>query len=486
MIQQTLKSRHNDRRETILEWSEKTAPMRSKWLRKNSYFHKSDRDYLQFLIPKNLRVLELGCSTGEVLATLNPSHGIGVDISPTAIRLASEAHPQLEFIVGDIEDPDLFEILKTKGPFDIILMDSTFGYLSDIQTCMENLRCLLHKNTRLVSTYHSYLWDPLFRLAGVFGLRMSTPNLAWLRMTDIENFIQLSGLETVKREWRLLVPYHFMGLGSFINRYLATLPLIRNLCLRHYLVARLKPHKSLQQPPSVTVVIPCKNERGNIQPAIERMPKFSDKLEIIFVEGHSNDNTWEEILRVQSQYKEHKIRSFQQSGEGKGDAVRTGFDHATGDLLMILDADLTVPPEDLPKFYAALVQGKGEFINGSRLVYAMEPEAMRFLNYLANHFFARVFTYLLNQSFTDTLCGTKALSRHHYEEIVKNRSYFGDFDPFGDFDLIFGASKLNLKVLEIPIRYENRSYGNTQISRFKHGLLLLKMVIFSYRKLKAV
>ena len=209
-------------------------------------------------------------------------------------------------------------------------------------------------------------------------------------------------------------------------------------------------------------------------------------MEIIFVEGHSTDGTWEEVERVKRLYSDLDIQSIRQPGEGKGDAVRAAFERAKGDVLMILDADLTVPPEDLPKFFEAIATGRGEFINGSRLIYGMEDQAMRFLNYLANHVFASVFTYLMNQKLTDTLCGTKVLKRIDYERISANREYFGDFDPFGDFDLIFGANKLNLKVIEVPIRYANREYGTTQISRFRHGLLLLKMVVFAYIKHKAI
>jgi glycosyltransferase involved in cell wall biosynthesis len=220
--------------------------------------------------------------------------------------------------------------------------------------------------------------------------------------------------------------------------------------------------------------------------AIQRLPDFCDDLEIIFVEGHSKDSTWEEILRVQKAYPHRKIRSLRQPGKGKGDAVRAGFEVATGDVLIILDADLTVPPEDIPKFHYAIASGQGEFINGSRMIYDMDAGAMRFLNRIANHFFAKVFSYLLNHTYTDTLCGTKVLRRAHYQAIATNRIYFGDFDPFGDFDLIFGAAKLHLKVVEIPIRYASRVYGTTQISRFRHGFLLLRMVVFAWRKLKAL
>jgi glycosyltransferase involved in cell wall biosynthesis len=208
--------------------------------------------------------------------------------------------------------------------------------------------------------------------------------------------------------------------------------------------------------------------------------------ELVFVEGHSHDNTYETIKEVIDAHPEWRCQLLQQKGVGKGDAVRLGFEKANGDVLMILDADLSVPPEDLPRFYEVLRSGKGEFINGVRLVYPMEKEAMRFMNLVGNKFFSLAFSWLLEQKIKDTLCGTKVLWKKQYNTIVSNRRYFGDFDPFGDFDLLFGAAKLNLKIMEMPIRYRERSYGTTNISRWKHGWLLLKMVLFASRRIKFV
>jgi glycosyltransferase involved in cell wall biosynthesis len=306
----------------------------------------------------------------------------------------------------------------------------------------------------------------------------------WLSTEDISNLLALSDFEVVKREWRQLLPRRLLGLGYLVNRFIAPIAVIRRACLRNYIVAR--PLGTRQRlPMSATVLVPCRNERGNIEAAVQRIPRFCEDIEILFVEGHSQDGTLAEIERVISAYPDLDIKVLVQDGKGKGDAVRKGFANARGEVLMILDADLTMPPEALPKFYDVLVSGKGEFVNGSRLVYPMEQEAMRFLNLLANQVFSWLFSWLLNQRFTDTLCGTKVLTKKHYEQIAANRSYFGDFDPFGDFDLIFGACKLNLKVVEVPITYASRRYGETQISRFRHGLMLLRMVVFAFKKLKA-
>jgi SAM-dependent methyltransferase len=479
------RKRHLDHVAAIQEWARTKAGRQSRWSLPNDFFRRSSEDYLKFLVPENQRILSLGCGAGDTMARLNPAFGLGIDLDASALQIAQTKYPRLQFMEGDMEDAGLIEQIAQNLPFDVVLLDGSLGYLDDIQTFLTRLQAVCNEDTRVVSVYYGYLWEPVLRLAEKLQLREPSLNTTWLRMSDVENFMTLGGFETIKKEWRVLLPFRMFGLGNLVNRYVAPLPWIRRLALSHYLVARKKPKYSLQEQ-SVSVVIPCRNEWGNIEPAIQRLPKLGSSTEIIFVEGHSTDGTWEEVKRVQKIYPGLDISILQQTGEGKGDAVRAGFDLAKGDILMILDADLTVPPEDLEKFVEIICSGKGEYVNGSRLIYGMEDQAMRFLNFLANHFFALVFTFLINQRLTDTLCGTKVLTRKNYQRIKAGRTYFGTFDPFGDFDLIFGASKLNLKFAEVPVRYASRRYGSTQISRFRHGLLLLRMVVFAYRKLKAI
>ena len=469
------------RKKIISEFMDRMAPERERWRSRNRYYYNENETYLRFLIPEGLRVLDLGCGGGNLLASLKPAYGVGVDISEKSIALATRNFPGLDFVTGDMEDESLIKGLK--GPFDIIILSDTLGLLTDCQETLENLHYLCTPETRVIISNFSWLWEPVLRLAEKMGLKMPQVEMNWMSTEDISNLLQLADFEPIKAEWRLLLPKYLLGLGPLINKYVGPLPLVRRLCLRNYTIARSLreiERKNL----STTVLVPCRNEQGNIEPAVRRIPRFCDDLEILFVEGNSKDNTLAEIERVIREYPALDIKVLVQDGVGKGDAVRKGFDHASGEILMILDADLTMPPEDLPKFYQAIVSGKGEFINGSRLVYPMEGQAMRFLNFWANRVFALLFTWLLNQRYTDTLCGTKALKKSFYRKIEANRAYFGEFDPFGDFDLIFGATKLNLKTAEIPIRYADREYGETQISRFRHGWLLLKMVVFAFRKLK--
>ena len=472
-----------NRKEKNIQHTEELAESRSNWINKNSFFYENDNSYMKFLIGEGSRVLELGCGTGQLLNYLNPSYGVGVDLSQNMISIARKTYPNLEFIYGDIENEDLVSSIKDK--FDYIVLSDTIGYLEDCEETFARLHSLCTPETRIVVSYYSWWWQPILTLGEKIGLKMPSVDMNWLSTEDTSNFLKLADFEVVKREWRQIVPRRFFGVGSFVNRFIGTLPLIRRLSLRNYLVARSM-HKAGLKKPSATVLIPCRNESGNIENAVKRIPNFCDDIEILYVEGNSQDGTLDEIYRVIETYPDKDIKVLVQDGKGKGDAVRKGFNSARGDVLMILDADLTVPPEDLPKFYNAITSGKGEYINGTRLVYPMDDQAMRFLNFWANRAFSVLFTWLLNQRLTDTLCGTKVLTKKNYEKIVANRSYFGEFDPFGDFDLIFGATKLNLKIVEVPIRYAAREYGETQISRFQHGWLLLRMVVFAYKKLKII
>jgi ubiquinone/menaquinone biosynthesis C-methylase UbiE len=469
-----------DRKQAIILRFDKLAGERLKWMERNRYYYDDQERYFRFLVPEGRSILELGCGTGGLLNALKPKRGVGVDFSPEMLKVAKENYPHLEFREADIET------LEGWGEtFDVVVLSDVVGHLQDIEETFRRLRSFCRADTRIVVSYYNFLWEPVLKLGELMGMKMPQHYQNWLSSEDIVNLLGLARFQVVKSESRLLIPKRIPWLGPLINRYFSSLPGFRRLCLCRYIVARPMNMKE-KRGFSTTILIPCRNEKGNIEAAVQRIPEFGGHQEIMFVDGHSTDGTQEEIKRVIQAYSDKEIKFMVQDGQGKGDAVRKGFAAAEGDILMILDADLTMPPEDLPKFYRALTDDLGEFINGCRLVYPMEKEAMRFLNLLGNKFFSVMFTWILNQQFKDTLCGTKVLFRKDYERIQANRSYFGEFDPFGDFDLIFGAVKQNLKVVEVPIRYRERTYGSTNISRFRHGWLLLRMTLFAYRKIKAI
>jgi SAM-dependent methyltransferase len=454
---------------------------REVFAKRNRYYGGQVRLLVDSLVMPGTRVLEVGCGLGDLIADLRGSKVCGIDFSAEAIRIARRRHPELDLQVADVERDPL-----PAGPFDVIILSDVLGHFDDVQHAMERIRAVLAPGGRIVVTYYNFVWEPILRLAERIGWKTPYPQQNWLSMDDINNLLGLAGFEVIRRGTDVLLPIHVPLVSELANRVIAKLPVVREVALVDYFVARAVSLVEVRPAPSVSVICPCRNEKGHIREAVERTPVMGPKTELIFVDGNSNDGTVEEIQAVMREYTGPlKLRLLHQgAGKGKGDAVRKGFAAAENELLMILDADLTVPPEELPKFYRAIVRENAEFINGVRLVYPMEDEAMRFLNLLGNKFFSLALSWLLEQPIKDSLCGTKVLRKTDYERIVANRAYFGDFDPFGDFDLLFGAARLNLKIGDMPVRYRARVYGETKISRFTHGWLLLKMTGYGFLKLR--
>jgi SAM-dependent methyltransferase len=432
-------------------------------------------------IAPNQRVLEIGCGQGDLLAALQPSVGLGVDFSHEMLRNAKRRYPHLRFVQADAHALDLHE------KFDVIVLSDLVNDLWDVELAFRQLEKLSTQRTRLIMNFYSRVWEVPLGIARSVGVAKPLLEQNWLTMEDIDNLLRLADFE-VTRDWsEVLLPVSVQPFESIANRYLSHIWPTELGALAHFVVARQSPRPTTEIcEPLVSVVVPARNEAGNISAIFERTPDMGRGTELIFVEGHSSDDTYSTIENEIEAHPDWQCRLLRQTGKGKGDAVRLGFEHARGDVLMILDADLTVAPEDLPRFLSALQSGKGDFINGVRLVYPMEKQAMRFFNLLGNKVFSLAFSWLLGQSIKDTLCGTKALWTADYRRIAAQRAYFGDFDPFGDFDLLFGAARLNLKIVDLPIRYRERTYGTTNIQRWRHGWLLLQMVLFAARRIKFV
>lgn len=469
------------RKESIKAYFNTIAKGYSKYQRKFQYYYTDISKYFNFYLNENNTILEIGCGNGSLLSRLKGLNKVGIDFSNEMIKEAKNSYPELEFHIQDAENINL------EKKFDVIILSGVIGYIDNLTEVFESLKNVCYPHTRILISYYNFLWEPLLKFSELIRLKKKSPRQSWLTKKDIENILYLSGFESFRSTNRFLVPFNIPIISYLLNRYIARLPFFNSLCVNKFINARPIFHQKEAEKKeySTTVVIPARNESGNIEDAIKRLPAFGKHIEIIYVEGNSTDDTWETIQKIQVKYKDtHDIKITQQEGKGKGDAVRKGYSIATGDILMILDADLTVPPEDLPKFYEAIASGKGEFINGSRLIYPMEKEAMRSLNTAGNKFFSWVFSWLLEQPIKDTLCGTKVMFRDDYVRLQANRKFFGEFDPFGDYDLLFGAYKLNLKIIDLPIRYRERTYGDTNISRFSHGFLLLRMCWYAAGKIK--
>ncbi|HSN14202.1 MAG TPA: glycosyltransferase [Anaeromyxobacteraceae bacterium] len=463
----------------VEHWDRLAAERGKRW-RAGGYYHERVARIYGHLVAPGLRVLEVGCGEGDLLASLSPSRGVGIDFSGAMLARARERHPELTFALVDAHEMALGET------FDVVILSDLVNDLWDVQSVLERVRTHCTPSTRVVLNTYSRLWEQPLSAARRLGLARPMPRQNWLAVEDLENLLRLAGFEPFRRLREVLWPVATPLVASLVNRWLGKLWPIEHLALTNFIVARPAPAQAERPPPIVTVVVPARNEAGNVEAIFGRTPEMGAGTDLVFVEGNSTDDTFGAIERAIAAHPGRRARLYRQPGKGKGDAVRLGFAEARGEILMILDADLTVPPEDLPRFYAALTSGRGEFVNGVRLVYPMEDRAMRFLNLVANKLFGLAFSWLLGQTMKDTLCGTKVLWKGDYERIAANRAYFGDFDPFGDFDLLFGAARQNLRIVDMPVRYQERTYGTTNIHRFRHGLLLFRMLLFAARRLKFV
>ena len=397
----------------------------------------------------------------------------------TGLLLGELDAPRKSVVRDGEEFPDLTAERERRTA---VLVNGTFNHEHDIQGRLALLKPRMARTSRLLLVLYNPYLRALYYLANKLGLRRGELPGTFLTQVDLDNVARVSGFAIVRRQTRVYCPFRLLGLGTVVNRLLPLVPLLRWFSFTY--VAVLRP--VLPSPVHrLSCVIPARNEKGNIEDALRRFPDLGCEVEILFVEGHSTDDTWEEIQRVAGQWRDRfKIQTLRQRGRGKADAVRLGFAHATGELLTILDADLTMPPEMLGRFLHAYAAGQADFINGSRLVYPMEGDAMRFLNRLGNVFFAKALSRILGVRFGDTLCGTKLLARHDYERMVRWRGDFGDFDPFGDFELLFPAAVLGLDSVDIPVRYRARTYGTTNIRRFRHGFDLLRMTLVGFLRIK--
>jgi SAM-dependent methyltransferase len=493
---------HHARR---VQWWDDVARKQDAWRGWGAAYHRRLEEIFQGLVAPGLRVLEVGCATGNLLAALKPAVGVGVDFSEEMIARARRRHPGLRFVVQDAHELNLPGARADREPdapgavqsepnatsgcetFDGIILSDLFNDVWDVRRVLERVRLHCTPRTRVIINVYSRLWELPLEIAERLGLARPTLRQNWLTRIDIHNLLKLAGFELIRTWPEVLLPLPIPGLAPLCNRGIVRFWPFKHLALTNFFVARPAVERPpRKREPRVSVVVPARNEAGNIAGLMARLPELGGETELVFVEGGSTDDTYSAIERAIAASPQRLCQLHRQSGAGKADAVRLGFARATGEVLMILDADLTVAPEDLRGFYDALRCNRGEFINGVRLVYPRPGEAMRFANLVGNKLFSALLSFVLGQPVRDTLCGTKVLWKQDYERIEALWRELGTIDPFGDFDLILGAAKLNLRILDFPIRYRERTYGTTNIRRWRDGWQLLRFVVRAAGRIKFV
>lgn len=454
----------------IKEYFDKLAPHYDYWKRKNSYYHCEIERFYKELIPKGKKILEIGSATGDLLNKLNPDYGVGLDISKNMIDISKSRYPRLLFFNTTIED------YKIDTDFDYIIISNLLEYLFDLYDFFSLLRTMISNYTKVVITSVNPLWRPVIKILTFLKLRSPTDMKNFVTYKDIENILNIIGFEVIDSGYRLFLPKRIILISYLFNKLFTRTPFLRNFCLLQYSVVRPKQRNYMDTKLSCSVVIPCYNEEMNIEKCISSIPDMGSHTEIIVVDDGSRDNTAKKVREIQGYKSNVKCISYVPN-KGKGDAVKIGLDTAGGDILIILDADMSVLPKDLVKFYNVLASSQAEFANGTRMVYDMTPGAMKFINYLGNKMFGIVISFIIGQRNTDTLCGTKAFYKKDYNNFRMGQC------PWGDFDLLFEASRLKLKIVEVPVHYYPRLAGQSKMKVFKHGFMLLKMCWHGFKYL---
>ena len=463
--------------EIIKQQYNRFSSQRGKWLKKNWYYYKVKEKIYRFMVPESKRVLVIGCENGDFLASLKPSYGIGVDISDKMINIARQRHPEYKFHCMDAQEqlPD--------EKFDYVIAFGMLGELNDVQKFFDNLKSAGDEFTRYIIDYYNSLWEPLLKLGEIIRCKMPISRQNWLQTGQINCLLDLSGFEVIKMRRQLLFPFYIPFLSFFINSIVINFPFVNRLSLMRLIITKKKSRETKKY--GVSVIIPCRNEEGNVMEVVKKMPEMGTHTEIIFVDNGSTDRTADEINKAIGEYPQKDIKLYSQPKAGKKNAVIEGFDRAEQEVLMILDADLSTGPEDLVKFFNVVAEGKAEFVNGTRMVYPQQKEAMRYLNMLGNYLFGRIFSLILDFPLTDTLCGSKAILKRYWPDIKKSEIIGRkSLDQWGDFDLLFGAAFWNLKMVELPIRYKPRRCGLSKMKRFRNGSQLLLMSFSSFKRFK--
>ena len=477
--------------EKVRQYYDSNAENYSSLIERHSYCYDRIKAVLRHLMPEPGRTLEIGCGLGQNLAALLPTEGVGIDLSPKMIEAARRRYPKSKYGHLDFRCMEASDCEQLDGTFDTILLANSITELPDVAQFLSAVRKLCTPNTRLVHITFNYRWEPILRLGGAINICQKHPSQNWLSRNDFESFAKLQDYRLIKEGFDGMLPVGdhpvLRDMADGFNSVASVVPWVREFAMLHYGIYRPLLQERQGTDPSVSVVVPCKDEQGNIASLFKRIPEMGAGTEIIFVDDRSTDSTAALIREHIENNPQRNVKFVSGPGQGKGAACRAGFAHATGDILMILDADMTTMPEALPEFFEAIRTDKGEFINGSRLVYPIEENAIKPLNIIGNKGFALLFSYLLSQKVKDTLCGTKAIWRRDYEKILESRYHFGETDVRGDYDWIFGANRHNLEITELPVHYVERKADATKMNkRMRNRTIMLRMCWRAFNRMTRV
>jgi hypothetical protein len=423
------------------------------WERRNAFYRSALRAHFAGIIPAGAAVLELAAGMGQLLHELAPRAGVGVNYAERLNAEARKRHPELTFVLGQV---DRLEVPAGFVP-EYVVLNHMIDFVHDLWDSLHAIAGKIEGNALVAVTTSNPLWAPILRLAS--ALRLRTPHAArnFVTARDVRSVLELLGFDVVEEGWLVPMPLGVPGLARLVNLVVPEIPILRAACSVQSLTARRRlPRAGL----TCTVIIPCHNEEGNLEATAARVPAMGARTEILVVDDGSTDGTRAAAERARARDPRVRILAFDKN-RGKAGAVFAAIEAATGDVAIILDADATVPPEVLPKFFEALATGHADFVNGTRLVYPVPGKAMKIANFLGNKMFCFIASWVLRQRVSDTLCGTKAFLRSDFLRMPRL-----SVDRWGDFTLLFGAARLRLRIREIPVHYEERTAGRSKMRAF--------------------
>ncbi len=371
-----------------------------------------------------------------------------------------------------------------------ILSDCDTVVISDIEHQLNpaknllNLSRIVGDNTKIILLSKNMVWMILIKILKLF-FSFSPKKNNFLPSSYLDNLYSSCNLELIRQEKIIALPINIPFLTKIINR-IFRLPLLNFFCMSNIAILKKKiknssNHKDLK----ISFIIPCKNEQDNIKVFEQKINENTEPDEYLFGDDNSSDKTSDEIDKLIEKLSDKKIIKYNGPGICKSENVYKGIDLSSGDIIVIYDADHTVSFEDIKFSVSIMKKTNVDFINCTRMIYPQKDGAMKFANFIGNTIFASLFSLLFKKKITDTLCGTKIFYKKDWEKIKENTSQWGMKDLWGDFDLLIGAYKNNLKITEVPVTYYERRENETKMtSLISNTLRMFFIVIYSYYKLR--
>ena len=366
---------------------------------------------------------------------------------------------------------------------DTILI-SDIEHQSNPTSSLLSLSKIIRDDTKIIIISRNLVWMIFIKLLkSLFSFSPKKNN--FLPYSYLDNLFSICNLEVIRNEKIITLPIYIPFFTNLINR-IFRLPLLNIFCLSNITILKKKDQNfSNNKDLRVSFIIPCKNEENNIKTFENEIKNSNQSNEYLFGDDNSMDKTIDEIDKLSKKLNNNKILKYNGPGVCKSENVYKGIELSSGDIIVVYDADLTVDFKDVEFSIDILKNTNADFINCTRMIYPQKDGAMKFSNFIGNSIFANLFSLLFRKKITDTLCGTKIFFKKDWVKIKKNITGLGVKDLWGDFDLLIGAYKNNLKITEVPVTYHERKEDNTKMtSVFLNGIRMLSIVLVAFYKLR--